>query len=251
MIAHSKVLYFSDNSNNIEIIYSKGDKLFFSVHNHISSINIGIILEGNIQLLLGNKDIKIYKENQSFLILPYVSHSIKSEEHFLLINISIKTSFVIELSEEKITKSITDLLNKIENLSVIEELIKNKISEYIGTIKIKLNTNFKIYNQFIDNLRIQLETFPEQQLSIDEMSQIALSSKYHFIRLFKKNVGLTPHKFQLQNRIRKSQKLINQNFDINDVIYCNGFFDYSHFVKQFKKVVGISPTTYKKSFKKY
>ena len=42
------------------------------------------------------------------------------------------------------------------------------------------------------------------------MAQNAFVSKYHFIRRFKAEVGLTPHQFQLQNRIRKAQRLMHK-----------------------------------------
>lgn len=37
------------------------------------------------------------------------------------------------------------------------------------------------------------------------MAQNAFLNKYHFIRSFKAEAGLTPHQFQIQNRIRKAQ----------------------------------------------
>ncbi|MGF6906363.1 helix-turn-helix domain-containing protein [Fusobacterium sp. PH5-44] len=246
----NQVMYFSDNYNKIEIIYSRGNKLFFSVHNHVSSINIGIILDGKVQIIKENS-IQTYNKNQSFLILPYVSHSIKSDASFSLINISIKISTLSKFQDKEVIKFVNELLGKIENLSTIKKIIKPHILRHIKTFYTGSKVISNKPNKFIESLKIQLESFPEKQLSIDDMSKCALASKYHFIRLFKKNIGLPPHKFQLQNRIRKSQKLINQDFDINDVAHYNGFFDYSHFVKQFKKVVGLSPTTYKKCLKKY
>lgn len=66
----------------------------------------------------------------------------------------------------------------------------------------------KSQTPFINNLKKQLELYPKCKFSIEEMAQHAFISKYHFIRKFKAEVGLTPHQFQLQNRIRKAQRLM-------------------------------------------
>lgn len=59
---------------------------------------------------------------------------------------------------------------------------------------------------YIDKLKRQLELFPENKFSVEAMADAALKSKYYFIRRFKEIVGLTPHRFQIQNRIRKAQQ---------------------------------------------
>ena len=86
------------------------------------------------------------------------------------------------------------------------------------------------------------------RFSIEEMAQNAFISKYHFIRSFKAEVGLTPHQFQLQNRIRKAQRLMHNAETITEVALSTGFCDQSHFIKQFEKQVGLPPLTYKLSF---
>lgn len=92
-----------------------------------------------------------------------------------------------------------------------------------------------------------MELHPESKLSIEEMAQKAFISKYHFIRSFKAEVGLTPHQFQVQNRIRKAQRLMHKAETITEVALTTGFCDQSHFIKQFEKQVGLPPLTYKMS----
>ena len=109
------------------------------------------------------------------------------------------------------------------------------------------NSYSYISEPFIDLAKNQLERYPEKKLSIDEMAQSAYISKYHFIRSFKQVVGLTPHQFQIQNRIRKAQHMLNDIDSITEVALTTGFCDQSHFIKQFEKYVGLTPTVYKTS----
>ncbi|MDE6980444.1 MAG: AraC family transcriptional regulator, partial [Lachnospiraceae bacterium] len=49
---------------------------------------------------------------------------------------------------------------------------------------------------------------PEQELSIETLAADIFVSKYYLIRKFKSSIGMTPHQFCIQNRIRKSQGML-------------------------------------------
>lgn len=50
-------------------------------------------------------------------------------------------------------------------------------------------------------------------LSLDSLAKDLYLSKYYLIRKCKRNLGLTPYKFHLQNRIRKAHTLLFTNSD--------------------------------------
>ena len=88
---------------------------------------------------------------------------------------------------------------------------------------------------------------PEIELSIADMSQKVNISSYHLIRKFSSENGLTPHKFQMQCRIRKAQELLREGHRVIDVAHMVGFCDQSHLDRVFRKQVGITPEEYVKS----
>ena len=71
---------------------------------------------------------------------------------------------------------------------------------------------------------------------------------FHFARLFKKSLGLSPHKYVLQNRIERAKKLITVSGDLSlsDIALQAGFYDQTHFGKAFKKYMGVSPKAFSK-----
>lgn len=87
----------------------------------------------------------------------------------------------------------------------------------------------------------------ELEISIADMSEKVHISSYHMIRKFANENGLTPHKFQLQCRIRKAQELLESGMKVVDVATAVGFYDQSHLCRVFKKQLGISPEEYIKS----
>lgn len=99
----------------------------------------------------------------------------------------------------------------------------------------------------LDIIRREIIGNPELELSIADMSEKVHISSYHMIRKFASENGLTPHKFQLQCRIRKAQELLESGMKVVDVAAAVGFCDQSHLCRVFKRQVGISPEEYIKS----
>ena len=94
-------------------------------------------------------------------------------------------------------------------------------------------------------LRDSILDSPENMYLIEEMAQDSNISPYHLIRTFKKAFGLTPHQFQIQCKVRKAQKLLEEETSICDVSYSAGFCDQSHLDRCFQKIVGLTPKEYK------
>lgn len=97
----------------------------------------------------------------------------------------------------------------------------------------------------LDFIKKQLEQQPQLSFSLDEMARTVHLSKYHFLRCFKQAFGLTPHQFQLQNRVRQAQRLLPTAQNLTEVALDIGFCDQSHFIRNFEKHLGLTPTAYK------
>lgn len=118
------------------------------------------------------------------------------------------------------------------------------VSETYSMISICIPAKDDIERE-LDIIRNTIIGNPEQEISIADMSEKVHISQYHLIRKFANENGLTPHKFQLQCRIRKAQELLASGMNVVDVATAVGFYDQSHLCRVFKKQVGISPEDYK------
>ena len=88
---------------------------------------------------------------------------------------------------------------------------------------------------------------PENLYLIEEMARDTNISPFHLIRKFKKMYGLTPHQFQIQCKVRKAQKLLEEEKSVCEVTYDAGFCDQSHLDRCFQKIVGLTPKEYKEA----
>lgn len=89
-----------------------------------------------------------------------------------------------------------------------------------------------------------------QPVHIDTLAELAHLTKDHFIRLFRKELRMTPAKYVNRKKIEAAQLriLIGQE-TLADTAYSLGFESISYFNRLFKKETGISPGSYKRSLK--
>ncbi|GMQ49190.1 helix-turn-helix transcriptional regulator [Vibrio sp. 10N] len=87
-----------------------------------------------------------------------------------------------------------------------------------------------------------------KKVALDQLAQLTGVSKYHLIHEFKRHLGVTPHQFQVQQRICYSKSLLKAGDKPVDVATACGFHDQSHFHKTFVSAMGINPTTYQQQF---
>jgi len=98
--------------------------------------------------------------------------------------------------------------------------------------------------QRILNIKELMASMPEQEFSLIELAEMANLSQWHFLRQFKKHVGLSPHAWLIQARLQKSQKLLRQGLNLSEVSQQCGFSDQSHFSRHFRQTFGITPGGY-------
>ena len=73
-------------------------------------------------------------------------------------------------------------------------------------------------------------------------------SKYHLIRKFKEQMGITPYQFYIGERVKKIRQGLLSKSSLSDLAFELGFSDQSHLCNIFKKYVGISPLQYVNSY---
>ncbi|MES2560831.1 MAG: AraC family transcriptional regulator [Bacteroidota bacterium] len=82
------------------------------------------------------------------------------------------------------------------------------------------------------------------KIDLNNISDEAYFSKFHFIRLFKTIYGKTPHQYLTAVRIAKSQELLKAGHPVTEVCFAVGFDSLTSFSALFKRVVGVSPSVY-------
>ena len=75
-------------------------------------------------------------------------------------------------------------------------------------------------------------------------AEVGLSS-YHFHRLFKKVVGITPKQYAAEKRLERLRATIQQEHTITEAIYNAGFESSSRFYETATSTLGMKPSAYR------
>jgi AraC-like DNA-binding protein len=92
--------------------------------------------------------------------------------------------------------------------------------------------------------KLFIDQFYFNPIDLRNIAGEANFSKFHFIRLFKKIYGRTPHQYLTWVRIEHAKLLLQTKIGIGDVCFAVGFESNSSFTGLFKRMVGSSPSVY-------
>ncbi len=96
-----------------------------------------------------------------------------------------------------------------------------------------------------DALR-RIESRVDEPVPLAGLAREAAMSPYHFLRVFRQVVGLTPHQYLLRLRLhRAALRLRRSDEPIAAIAYDSGFGDLSTFNRRFRRIVGVSPRAYR------
>lgn len=93
-----------------------------------------------------------------------------------------------------------------------------------------------------------METNYSQKITLDELSGMVGLSKYHFLRSFTRQRGISPYNYLETIRIGRAKKLLEQGIAPVDAAHQTGFSDQSHFTNFFKRFIGLTPRQYMRIF---
>jgi len=87
-----------------------------------------------------------------------------------------------------------------------------------------------------------IETHLGDDLSVELLAERFFLSRYHMMRLFRENTGVTIHGYVQDRRLLRARDLMEQGERATEVCYKVGFNSYCTFCRAYNKRFGMSPT---------
>lgn len=85
-----------------------------------------------------------------------------------------------------------------------------------------------------------------QPVTVRQLAALTGLSEYHFIRIFKKQTGFTPHEYLLNTRMNTARYLLkNSSLPVKEICFSTGFSCESAFCSTFKRIEGMTPAQYR------
>ena len=86
-----------------------------------------------------------------------------------------------------------------------------------------------------------------EDLNLDQLSAQVGLSKFHFHRLFKRAVGVSPSRYHIDLRMNEARRLLRETKNsVVDVALDVGYTNPSHFAKLFRRETGLTPSDYRR-----
>lgn len=251
-----------NNPDNLQLVKGRSVIKKFPLHLH-RRFCIGTIEKGDA-LFKGNEKQFLLHEGDVFFINAGEPHTLESidDKGFNHLVLCLERDLNFHYNEE-IAKSI-----KFKSTIVFDAELGIRLSSYCEQIlqsECGLDRECVLMNLLQDiSCFCDIEDRQEQHSScihqvceyinqnctkvfaLSDLANVACLSKYHFSRLFKTEIGLTPYEYLIQLKIKYSKELILKGNSPIEVALELGFADQSHFINLFKKHTGVTPVNFLK-----
>jgi AraC family transcriptional regulator len=151
--------------------------------------------------------------------------------------------------------SLTMLLANSSPHALGEALYLDSLANALAVHLLRNHTNQKsilpVYTGGLPPRQLQqvldyIEAHLTHNIQLKDLAQRLGMSQFHFSRLFKQSLGLSPYQYLIQQRIERAQKLLRQgDRPVIDIALDCGFGSHSHFSKQFRQIIGMTPKQYR------
>ncbi|GAB6110216.1 helix-turn-helix domain-containing protein [Fusibacter bizertensis] len=125
---------------------------------------------------------------------------------------------------------------------IIEQLIGEYPDAEMSISKFEYSTEVLAICAFLEKNYMK-------NIKLDDLSSLTGLTKYHLLRSFTKQKGISPYSYLETIRIENAKKLLEQGILPIEVADQTGFSDQSHFSNFFKKFIGLTPKQYMNIFK--
>lgn len=97
-------------------------------------------------------------------------------------------------------------------------------------------------------MALWLDERSHEPIDLETIAEEAESSPFHFLRLFSKVLGVSPHQYVVRSRLRRAARLLLEDTrSITDIAFEVGFGDLSNFVRTFRRAAGASPGSFRRA----
>lgn len=149
----------------------------------------------------------------------------------------------------KILKNLNDVYETFHSEQVVNEPhIALSLTKALTAMTESVEQSRSIQNnaEAINEVIYYINEHPSENLTVEQMAQMASFSKYHFIRIFQETIGMTPRQYVIASRMDYARYLLKStSLPVKEVGYNIGYTSGSMFCATFKKIHGVTPSEYR------
>jgi AraC family transcriptional regulator len=126
--------------------------------------------------------------------------------------------------------------------SLTQLLIIHLLQHYSKPAQIISSENRTLTHAQLKQAIDYIHTYLDRDLSLSELASIVNISPTYFASLFKRAMGISPHQYVIQQRVKQAKLMLSKtDLAIADIAQQVGFSSQSHLTQQFKRFTGMTP----------
>jgi AraC family transcriptional regulator len=111
------------------------------------------------------------------------------------------------------------------------------------TSELQSRTRGMLGKNVIERLRDYVITHLDERIEVAALAKIAGRSPFHFSRVFRRSVGMSPHRYVVHLRLQRAIALVREGRSgLAEIAARTGFADQSHLSRWVRRVHGVSLT---------
>ena len=245
------------DKNSIEILVASGSHTF-PLHSH-SCFCFGIVEDGTVRFTVRGHSREL-TAGMADSIPPETGVKIETSSSYRYITICIKGSqkerlnsfnysdyFMTFPTSEPVRRICSEYMA--DSSASADDTLISSITELMRPVISGTSSPSEKRSSVVSDARRYIIEHAGSAFSLNELAAFVHVSKYYLVKLFKKEMGVTPHQYYVQAKIRIVKDSITEAENSSDLAQDLGFNDQSHMCNLFKKEMGISPVEYKKSIR--
>ena len=131
----------------------------------------------------------------------------------------------------------------IESMAVA--LCAHMLRSYTNAVGIEERSAASVDVAAVGRAIAYIEDNPDRAISLGELAGAAGLSRFHFSRVFKRHLGLSPARYVERARIEQAKALIvSAEMSLANIAQAVGFADQSHFSRRFRVSEGRTPAAF-------
>lgn len=241
-----------------QIIYAGKHLLTYSVTRHTHGSWELIYCTGGNGRLVFEKGILPYQAHDLLIIPPQIPHQNESETGFTNIHLNMLEPRLYlqepKMLREEGTHFLLDAFEAVFYLFSSNPMGNSRLLEAYGDLIVSLaedRLDTPAHSSAVgDIMSTIIRNYPDEEFALDQYLR-SLPFNYDYLRkLFKSEMGLTPHQFLFETRLKAAAERLSfpdpAGSSISEVAHLCGFQDPLYFTRMFKKKYGLSPSRFQK-----
>ena len=215
-----EILFHIAREHGLEFVFTSGDALRYPVHTHVSVHTVTLVRRGAVRLLRGSGEC-LYGPGAVYGVAPHEPHGPAYSDAFDLVSLCVDAALLRTTTPATLEEVYSLLARSFVARSLLAP--EDAAALFAG-----------VREAFLAHAPGVVPPAPS-------------GSRFQYIRRFHERMGVTPHQYLIQNRLREAKRLLAEGVPLADAALMAGFADQSHCNRLFNRRIGITPGAYRES----